>query len=281
MKKWMISLSLAAGVIGLSACSQDKADSEVVAETKAGNVTKDELYEAMKDKIGEQALQQLIYEKVLTKEYSVSDQEIDEKLNQIKTDLGANFEMALAQYGYNSEEDLKETIRIGVLQEKAAVKDIKVTEEEITEYAKQIKARHILVKDEKTANEVKQKLDKGEKFEELATQYSTDTGSAAQGGDLGWFGPGKMVEPFEKAAYALKVDEISQPVKTEHGYHIIQLTGKKADLPKEELERETKVSKLDGTLVQQAMEREMKDAKVKIKDKELEGVLEQQPTSAQ
>jgi foldase protein PrsA len=281
MKKWMISLSLAAGVIGLSACSQDKADSEVVAETKAGNVTKDELYEAMKDKIGEQALQQLIYEKVLTKEYSVSDQEIDEKLNQIKTDLGANFEMALAQYGYSSEEDLKETIRIGVLQEKAAVKDVKVTEEEITEYAKQIKARHILVKDEKTANEVKQKLDKGEKFEELATQYSTDTGSAAQGGDLGWFGPGKMVEPFEKAAYALKVDEISQPVKTEHGYHIIQLTGKKADLPKEELERETKVSKLDGTLVQQAMEREMKDAKVKIKDKELEGVLEQQPTSAQ
>ncbi|MHC0036802.1 peptidylprolyl isomerase [Pseudoneobacillus sp. C159] len=274
MKKWMISLSIAAGVIGLSACSQDNAGSEVVAESKAGNVTKDELYEAMKAKIGEQALQQLVFEKVLTKEYKVSDKEIDEKLSQIKTDLGSNFEMALSQYGYSSEDELKETIKIGLLQEKAAVKDVKVTEEEINEYAKQIQARHILVKDEKTAKEVKDKLDKGEKFEDLAKQYSTDPGSATQGGDLGWFGPGKMVEPFEKAAYALKVDEISQPIKTEHGYHIIQLTGKKSDLPREELERETKISKLDGSLVQKAMEREMKDAKVKIKDKDLKGVLE-------
>lgn len=278
----MISLSIAAGVMGLTACSQDNASSDVVVETKAGNITKDELYEAMKEKFGEQALQQLIYEKVLTKEYKVSDKELNEKLDQIKSDLGANFEMALTQYGYKDESDLKETIRIGLLQEKAAIKDIKVTEDELKEYydkfKPEIKARHILVADEKTAKEVKQKLDEGGKFEDLAKEYSSDTGSAAQGGDLGWFGPGKMVAPFEEAAYALEVNEISAPVKSEHGFHIIQLTDKKEkgtfEEMKEELEHELKVSKLDGESVQKAMEREMKSADVDVKDKDLKGVLE-------
>jgi foldase protein PrsA len=282
MKKWMISLSIVAGVLTLTACNQDNASSDVVVESKAGNITKDELYEAMKDKFGEQALQQLIYEKVLTKEYEISDEELNEKLDQIKADLGANFEMALSQYGYKDESELKETIKIGLLQEKAAIKDVTVTEEEVKKYyddfKPEVKARHILVADEKTALEVKQKLDKGEKFEDLAKEYSSDTGSAAQGGDLGWFGPGKMVAPFEEAAYALEVNEISAPVKTEHGYHIIQTTEKKEKVSFEEmkadLEYQLKVSKLDGEAVQKAMERELKDAKVDIKDTELKGVLE-------
>jgi foldase protein PrsA len=282
MKKWMISLSIAAGVLTLTACNQDNASSDVVVESKAGNITKDELYEAMKDKFGEQALQQLIYEKVLTKEYEISDEELNEKLDQIKADLGANFEMALSQYGYKDENELKETIKIGLLQEKAAIKDVKVTEEELKtfydDFKPEIKARHILVADEKTALEVKQKLDKGEKFEDLAKEYSSDTGSAAQGGDLGWFGPGKMVAPFEEAAFALDVNQISAPVKSEHGYHIIQTTEKKEkgsfEEMKADLEYQLKVSKLDGEAVQKAMERELKDANVDIKDADLKGVLE-------
>jgi foldase protein PrsA len=286
MKKWMISLSIIAGAMSLAACTQDdnNASSEVIAETKAGNITKDELYEAMKDKFGEQALQQLVYEKVLSEEYEVTDEELNSKLDQIKADLGANFEMALTQYGYKDEADLKETIRIGLLQEKAAIKDVKVDEKELKEftdtYKPQVKARHILVEDEKTANEVKKKLDEGGKFEDLAKEYSKDPGSAANGGDLGWFGPGKMVAEFENATYALEVNEISAPVKSEHGFHIIQLTDKKEVTP-EQIEYEYKVSKLDGTVVQDAMQRELKAADVEVKDKDLEGILATQPTQGQ
>jgi foldase protein PrsA len=195
--------------------------------------------------------------------------------------------MALSQYGYKNEDELKETIKIGLLQEKAAVKDIKVTEDELKDYydtfKPEVKARHILVEDEKTAKEVKAKLDAGGKFEDLAKEYSKDPGSAANGGDLGWFGPGKMVAPFEEATYALEINEISAPVKSEHGYHIIQLTEKKEkgsfEEMKDELEHELKVSKLDGAAVQKAMEREMKDAKVKVKDKDLKSILDAAPTA--
>lgn len=287
MKKLILTISITAGVMGLAGCNQNNASSDVVVESKAGNISKDELYEAMKDKFGEQALQQLIYEKVLTKEYKVSDEELNKKFDQIKSELGANFEMALSQYGYKNEDELKETIKIGLLQEKAAVKDIKVTEEELKDYydkfKPEVKARHILLEDEKTAKEVKAKLDAGGKFEDLAKEYSKDPGSGSNGGDLGWFGPGKMVPTFEEATYALEINEISAPVKSEHGFHIIQLMEKKEkgsfEEMKAELEHELKVSKLDGAAVQKAMEREMKDANVKVKDKDLEGVLEPAPAA--
>lgn len=280
MKKWVLSLTLTAAVIGLSACnSADQSD--IVAETKAGNITKDELYEAMKDKAGKSILQELVYEKVLSDKYPVTDKEVDEKVKELKAQLGANFEMALMQYGYNSEDDLKVMLRTGMMQEKAALKDVKVTEKEVKEYydnfKPEIKARHILVEDEATAKEVKKKLDEGAKFEDLAKEYSTDPGSAANGGDLGWFGPGRMVPEFEEAAYALNVNEISGPIKTQNGFHIIQTTEKKEkksfDEMKEKMEYEVKVSKLDQEQIQKAMERELKDANVKILDKDLKDIL--------
>lgn len=89
----------------------------------------------------------------------------------------------------------------------------------------QVWARHILVDTEDEAKKVIDRLNKGEDFGKLAAELSKDTGSGAKGGDLGWFGHGVMVKEFEDAAFALKVGEISQPIKSQFGFHIIQALG--------------------------------------------------------
>ncbi len=91
----------------------------------------------------------------------------------------------------------------------------------------EVKARHILVQSEAQAKEVVGKLKKGEDFAELAKIYSGDTGSAENGGDLGYFGKGAMVPEFEEAAFTQAVGEIGEPVKSQFGYHIILVEDKK------------------------------------------------------
>jgi parvulin-like peptidyl-prolyl isomerase len=89
----------------------------------------------------------------------------------------------------------------------------------------QVWARHILVETEEEAQAIYDQLKEGEDFAELAKELSKDTGSGAVGGDLGWFGKGAMVAPFEEAAFSLEIGEISEPVKSDFGYHIIQVLG--------------------------------------------------------
>ena len=86
-----------------------------------------------------------------------------------------------------------------------------------------IRCAHILVEKLSTANEVLEKLKNGESFQKLAEQYSLD-GTRKRGGDLGVFGRGVMVREFENAAFALGVGEVSAPIKTQFGYHIIKRT---------------------------------------------------------
>ena len=88
--------------------------------------------------------------------------------------------------------------------------------------ADKIKCTHILVEKQSQALAILERLKRGEKFAELAKELSIDTGSGKRGGDLGYFGRGKMVKPFEAAAFMLSVGQVSEPVKTEFGYHIIK-----------------------------------------------------------
>ncbi|WP_428909391.1 peptidylprolyl isomerase [Niallia sp. Krafla_26] len=276
MKKWILPLTMAAGILSLTACNGNNSD--LIVESKAGNITKDEFYDEMKDMAGQAVLQQMVYEKVLSDKYEVSDKELDEKVAEFKEQYGETFYL---QSGFQDEESFKEDyLKINLLLEKAINSDIKeadVKKYYEEEYRPDIKARHILVEDEETAKEVKSKLDAGEKFEDLAKEYSKD-GTAEKGGDLGWFGPGAMVPEFEEAAYALDVNEISEPVQSQFGFHIIQVTEKKEKEPYEEVKDEMKTELQNArlsnpTIIQGVIDREMKEAGVEIKDKDLKDTL--------
>jgi peptidyl-prolyl cis-trans isomerase D len=116
---------------------------------------------------------------------------------------------------------------------------------------KQVRARHILFKVEPNAEQgekdtvkaraelARQRAVKGEDFAELASELSEDTGSAKQGGDLGYNTKGKMVAPFDDAQFALKPGELSQVVETRYGYHVIKVEAvREGDVPLDEAKRE-------------------------------------------
>ena len=85
-----------------------------------------------------------------------------------------------------------------------------------------IKCSHILVQKQSEALAVLERIKNGEKFGKLAKELSIDSGSAKRDGNLGYFGRGKMVKEFENAAFNLQTGQISDPVKTQYGYHIIK-----------------------------------------------------------
>jgi|TARA_B100001105_G_scaffold87561_1_gene69460 foldase protein PrsA len=88
-----------------------------------------------------------------------------------------------------------------------------------------IKCSHILVKKQNEAITVLDRIKNGEKFGKIAKELSLDSGSAKRDGNLGYFSRGKMVKEFESTAFNLQVGQISEPVKTQYGYHIIKRVG--------------------------------------------------------
>lgn len=95
----------------------------------------------------------------------------------------------------------------------------------------EVHARHILVKTKDEADAIEKKLKKGASFEELAKKSSTDTSSVNNGGDLGWFTKDKMVPEFSQAAFSLKAGQVSDPIKSDFGWHIIKVEGRRAATP--------------------------------------------------
>ncbi|CAM4061552.1 MULTISPECIES: peptidylprolyl isomerase PrsA [Bacillus] len=280
MKKAMLALA-ATSVIALSACGTSSSDKIVT--SKAGDITKEEFYNQMKTQAGKQVLNNMVMEKVLIKNYKVDDKEVDKKYDEMKKQYGDQFDTLLKQQGIK-EETLKSGVRASLAQEKAVEKTI--TDKEVKDnYKPEIKASHILVKDEATAKKVKDELAQGKSFEELAKQYSEDTGSKEKGGDLGYFTAGKMVKEFEDAAYKLKKDEISEPVKSQFGYHIIKVTDIKEQKPFDEVKGDIKKDLVqkkmqDGQFMNDLMMKEIKSADVKVDDKDLKNLFEEPKADA-
>jgi peptidyl-prolyl cis-trans isomerase C len=92
--------------------------------------------------------------------------------------------------------------------------------------ASEVRASHILVKNAAAAQELKTRIEGGESFADVAKKNS-QCPSKAQGGDLGWFGHGQMVKPFEDAAFGAALNAVVGPVQTQFGYHLIMVTGSK------------------------------------------------------
>ncbi|WP_435037345.1 SurA N-terminal domain-containing protein [Pseudomonas neuropathica] len=138
-------------------------------------------------------------------------------------------------------------------------------QKEIANLSEQRRAAHILIEvnDKTTEAQAKAKIDeiqarlaKGEKFEALAKEFSQDPGSANNGGDLGYAGPGVYDPAFEKALYSLSKDQVSEPIRTDFGYHLIKLLGVEApEVPtlaslKDKLTRELKAAQVEQRFVE-------------------------------
>lgn len=266
-KKWLNS-RLAVGLMAVSlvvvaGCS----NGESVATVDGEKISKEDLNETLVQAYGEKTLETMIDDKIVALEVkkekiSVSKDEINKEFETFVENAGGEdaFKAAMEQNGITEKifkEDIKQYLSIRKLMEPR----IKITDEEIEAYfeenkasfgtPEEVEASHILVEDEKLAKEIAGKLKDGGDFAELAKEHSEDPGSATNGGELGFFPHGKMMPEFEEAAFSMKVDTISDLIKTDYGYHIIHVTDKK-----------------------EAKEATLKDSKEEIKEKLFEDKLQ-------
>jgi foldase protein PrsA len=219
---------------------------QAVATVNGDKITKTALYDRMIKENGATTVDQMITELLVEQEAkktnnTVTPAEVDAEIAKVKASVGGEdaFAQALASNNMTLDQ-LKDRVKFQVKVQKILSKDIKTDDATLQEYFKahasdfdkqEIHARHILVATEDEAKAIKAQLDKGADFAALAKEKSTEPAAKTSGGDLGFFGHGKMDPDFEKAAFALKVKEISQPVKSQFGWHVIQLLETKGQAP--------------------------------------------------
>ena len=245
----------------------------------------------------------IIDEYILNKEYKTTDEMKEAAKSTIesyKNTYGDNYSSFLEYNGIANDSALKELLiknsKLTLVTEDYIKSNL--TEKEMKAYYEEkivgdIEAKHILISytedsslsDEENeakkaeakakAEEIIEKLNNGEDFSTLAKEYSDDTGTKENGGSLGYFNTGDMVEAFETAAYALDVNKYTtEPVETEYGYHVILKTAQK-DKPSYEKSK-TKIKeklveqkKEDTTMSAKAMDALRKKYKMTIKDKKV------------
>ncbi len=283
-------------------------------DNKKLNISVDTLYNELKDKYAINILIDLIDSKILLDKYP--DKDLDAKnyykeqfesiKESYKDDNGKYDEDALLSdlaqyYGITTIKGYEEMVTLSYYRTLATedyAKD-QITDKEIKNYYKDevdgdISAKHILISSKvteemskkeiekaeaaalKKAKEVIKKLDDGEKFDDLAKEYSDDKSNSDKGGDLGYFNKGDMVEEFEKAAYALKTKEYTKtPVKTSYGYHIILKTDQKEKKELKEIKKDIidklskKLLEKDKTMPVNALADLRKEYGFKIEDSDL------------
>ncbi len=261
-KKSYIILAAVVAVVVLAAAAWiifNRATS--IAIVNGERITRKDFLEKLESQAGMAVLSEMINDSLISQEakkagVEVSQEKLDEEMNKIKQNLGDQFEYTLSMYGM-TEASLRTTLYQNLLAYEISTKDIVVTDEQIAaDYETnrdyylepaQVKASHILVRTKEEAQAVLDELKKGADFVELAKARSIDTGTAGNGGDLGYFGSGAMVEVFEKAAFALAPGQLSGIVESEYGFHIILCVDKKAEkMPTLDEARETVIEKIKG-----------------------------------
>ena len=238
-----------------------------------------------------------VYEQAKKDNLLPSKEEVDKSFKEMKKGIDADeaYKKSLEDIGANDEFlKVQQEQDLALQNFKANFdKTTKISDEEIKKYYEdnknefykdEVKASHILIStlDEnnkelsaekkkeakKKAEDVLKKAKAGDEFAALAKEYSDDKGSGSEGGDLGFFGKGKMVPEFEEAAFSLKVGEISEIVESQFGYHIIKVTDKVDEqLPLEDV-KETIQKTLLAQKYTEIIEKITKDAKVE-KNKEV------------
>lgn len=237
---------------------------DIVATVNGTNITKDQLYEKLVTAGGTSTLDNMIVEELVNQEARaasivISDQDVTDEIEAIKLQFGTDeaFNSTLQQYGLTLDA-LREDVRLQAMIRKVLEPKTDVTDEEVKQYfednkatlggtPEQVRASHILVDTQEEADAILADLKGGADFAETAQAKSKD-GSAASGGDLGYFGRGQMVPEFEEAAFALEVGATSEVVKSDFGFHIINKTDYK---PATELSFEDKQAAIRTLLVGQ------------------------------
>ncbi|WP_062515612.1 peptidylprolyl isomerase [Halobacillus sp. KGW1] len=216
------------------------AKQEAVATVDGEEISKDDLYELLVSQYGDDALDSLVTSKIVEMEAEKNDIQVDqdkmkEEMETYYDQYGSkdDFLSALNENGVSLEDfqaDLEEYLTL----EKLLKDRVSITDEEKETYfeenkdsfnqPEQVTARHILTETKEEAQTVLDKYNDGEKFADLAEEYSTDEATKDSGGDLGTFGKGEMVDAFDDAAFSMEAGEVSDPVETEYGFHIIEVT---------------------------------------------------------
>ena len=282
--------------------TKTKDGDDIVVKLDGMTITADDLYDELKNQGGQTIAINMVDDYILNKEYETTD-EMEESaeatIDNYKSTYGDNYESFLEYNGIANDSELKELLIRNSKLSSATDDYIKdnLKEKEMKDYydneiVGDIEAKHILIsykeddslsdeeneaKDNEAkakAEEVIEKLKNGEDFDTLAKEYSEDESTKDNGGDLGYFNKGDMVQEFEDAAYALDVNEYTtEPVKTEYGYHIIMKTGQK-EKPSFDTVKDTIIDDLieqkkeeDSTISVKAMIALREKYNMQIKDK--------------